>query len=291
LTPVIASEDEMKSGRLMRKSLNLVPFLALAAHPLSARASWCPNVAIPAYFYPTSGTGGLWPAAVTTRTGIMIMNPASGSGPRLNDDYLSAVANIRNVNKPTKVVGYVWTNYGKRSLSSARAEIDNYKRWYCVDGIFFDEVSTDAWYVSYYTNLVTYLKSGPLASCSKVLSSIPVQWSSAVYAMLNPGINPPNDALLRMAGADNLVVFENVASNYNSWSAPSWMSGWPSQYFTHLIYNARNDAEMSSVLSLASRRNVGNIYITNDNLPNPWDTLPTYWTNEQSAITSFCTTP
>ena len=30
--------------------------------------------------------------------------------------------------------------------------------------------------------------------------------------------------------------------------------------------------------------NAGYIYITNDQLPNPWDTLPSYWAQEVSLI-------
>ena len=41
---------------------------------------------------------------------------------------------------------------------------------------------------------------------------------------------------------------------------------------------------MSSYVTKAKSQNAGWVFITNDKLPNPYDTLPTYWTQEVSAI-------
>ena len=43
-----------------------------------------------------------------------------------------------------RVLGYVHTSYGKRPIAEVQAEIDRYDKWYKPDGIFFDEVTTDA---------------------------------------------------------------------------------------------------------------------------------------------------
>lgn len=45
---------------------------------------------------------------------------------------------------------------------------------------------------------------------------------------------------------------------------------------------------MNNAIELAVKRNAGTIYVTDDVLPNPWDTLPTYWTNKLTAITTKC---
>ena len=41
---------------------------------------------------------------------------------------------------------------------------------------------------------------------------------------------------------------------------------------------------MLAHVALAADRNVGYLYITNDILTNPWDTLPQYWNAEVSAV-------
>ena len=45
---------------------------------------------------------------------------------------------------------------------------------------------------------------------------------------------------------------------------------------------------MRAVVQLASHRNIGAVYVTDDSLPNPWDTLPPWWSAEANAI---ATTP
>ena len=35
------------------------------------------------------------------------------------------------------------------------------------------------------------------------------------------------------------------------------------------------------------QRNVGWIYVTDDDLPNPWDTLPAYWTNLTALVAAY----
>jgi hypothetical protein len=44
---------------------------------------------------------------------------------------------------------------------------------------------------------------------------------------------------------------------------------------------------MTNYINLAASRNAGWIYVTDDTLPNPWDTLPAFWTNEVNYIRSL----
>jgi hypothetical protein len=56
----------------------------------------------------------------------------------------------------------------------------------------------------------------------------------------------------------------------------------------HLIYNTAGTTNMDKVITLASDRNVGYLYITNDNIPNPWDTLPSYFQEELDSLNRGC---
>ena len=47
---------------------------------------------------------------------------------------------------------------------------------------------------------------------------------------------------------------------------------------------------MNTAIELVVARNAGTIYVTDDVLPNPWDTLATYWTNELTARKTKCST-
>lgn len=41
---------------------------------------------------------------------------------------------------------------------------------------------------------------------------------------------------------------------------------------------------VQNLIVLAASRNVDYVYITDDELPNPWDTLPAYWNDEIAAV-------
>lgn len=231
-----------------------------------AEAGLCQSISIPAYFYP----GNYWTQATAAapRVGVMIMNPNSGSGTTRNSDYVAAVRNAQAAG--VKVIGYVYTRYGNRSATAVKTEIDKYKTWYAVDGIFLDEVATSTNYLAYYTDIANYIRS-----------------IKGTLVMLNPGTVPAQDYIKL---ADITVVFENTYSNYQNWQAPAWLFNYPSNKFAHLVHSTSGTTQMNNAIRLAVERNAGNIYVTDDVLPNPWDTLPRYWTNKLTAMTTKCST-
>lgn len=73
--------------------------------------------------------------------------------------------------------------------------------------------------------------------------------------------------------ADTLMTFENNYNIYttgyvaNTWTAIDTRKIW------HIIYNV-SESEAAAVAALAKQRGAGLIEITDDNLPNPYDNLP-----------------
>jgi Spherulation-specific family 4 len=57
------------------------------------------------------------------------------------------------------VLGYDPTIYGGRGSADVIADIDSYKSWYALSGIFFDEMSNVPGYEGYCTTLNAYSKS------------------------------------------------------------------------------------------------------------------------------------
>ncbi len=232
--------------------------------PATGAAGLCQGIAIPAYFYP----GTLWSKATASapRTSIIIMNPDSGPSMIKDANYASAVASAQAAG--IKVLGYVYTNYGKRPALDVRNDIYLYKSWYGVDGIFLDETSSDAALLSYYKSIATYIRAG-----------------KGGFVMLNPGVEPA-EGYVKLA--DTTIVFEDSYADYVQWAPPAWMYKYPAAKLTHLVYNAVDTVQMTNAINLSRSRNAGMIYITNDVFDNPWDTLPTYWTSELSAMTAKC---
>jgi len=238
--------------------------LSVIGLPRMAAAAGCQRLAIPAYFYP----GALWNQATdgTPTVSILTMNPASGPGTGSNSDYVAAVAKAQNAS--VRVIGYVHTSYGARPISQVESEVDKYKAWYHVDGIFVDEVSSSVNQLAYYTALAKYIGLTP-----------------GRLVVLNPGTIPDQSY---MNVGDIVLVFEGNFASYQTAVFPGWMSSYPSSRFWHLIYGVADATQMATVQTLSEQRNAGYLYITDDDLPNPWDTLASYWSTEVSALVSGC---
>jgi hypothetical protein len=103
--------------------------------------------------------------------------------------------------------------------------------------------------------------------------------------MLSPG-DPPIEDYINMA--DNVCVFEDTYSNYQTWSAPSYCKKYPATKFTHIIHTAGTTSRMIRALKLTASRNAGYVFVTNDILSNPYDTMPSYWSSEVTAFKGGC---
>lgn len=213
------------------------------------------QLAVPAYFYP----GATWTTLSSGGVALAIANPASGPGATIDPNYTAAIGAARAAG--VHIIGYVHTSYGARPSADVEAEIRLWRDLYGVDGIFFDEA--------------------PGTSDCAALASTYAGWAAvarasdpSAFVALNPGTDTCASYL---DFADVLVVFEGTAATFGSWSPPAWgAAAGPDRLWT-LIYAASSPTD---VLAEVRARGVGWAYVTDDDLPNPWDTLPPYWADE-----------
>ncbi|MBC7222252.1 spherulation-specific family 4 protein [Candidatus Bipolaricaulota bacterium] len=194
-----------------------------------------------------------------------IINPASGPGGPPNEDYQRGLSDIRG---HVTILGYVWTNYGQKSLDEVKTEIDVYANEFVsfgLQGIFLDGVASSADYLSYYEELVAYAKGRGLS---------PV--------VLNPGTTI-DEAYLRNNVGDVIVIFDDAYQALPGWEFPEYLGRYPPEKFGALVYATPEDAFLS-VLSQLDQRGFAFVYVTDDDLPNPWDRLPTYWSRLLSVL-------
>ena len=102
---------------------------------------------------------------------------------------------------------------------------------------------------------------------------------------INPGVNV-DEGFMKMG--DIVNIFEGTPAGYSSFSPAAWVANYPKSRFSHLIYGVSSAASMATVLAQSAARGAGYVYITNDVLSNPWDSLPSYWTTEVSQVTQAC---
>ena len=253
----------------MRTGVLLFTALCLSGYGLgAAETSPTLELLVPAYFYPEPEStywADMTAAAKEVRI-TAILNPNSGPGKRIDSTYVKVVGDFRQAGGT--VIGYVSTRYTKRPLDTVKADVDRYIDWYPIDGIFVDEMSNknqEAHFV-YYADLYAYIQSK----------------DTRYRVIANPGTNTLEEYLRRQT-ADVFVLYEDP-KGYETYAPDAWVANYPRERFGHLIYNIPDAAGMRHALDLAWRRNVGLVYVTDDTLPNPWDTLPPYWGEEvQSA--------
>ena len=170
-----------------------------------------------------------------------------------------------------KVLSYVWTDYGRRPSASIKAEITKAKANYNLDGIFLDGVAADIQSFPYYSDLSIFVRAG-----------------RGGFVALNPGVVPSTQSYMQIA--DLVVTFEGTYETYVKATVPApWMSAYPATKFWHLVHAVpATSAAHANAIRLSELRNAGSIYMTDDKLPNPWDSLPGFFTSELSLMTTSC---
>jgi Spherulation-specific family 4 len=210
-------------------------------------------------------------AAAAQRVPIVaIINPNNGpdrSPP--NTDYQQGIEDLRQAN--VKTIGYVRSNYGKRSLKAVKADIDLYFKHFNVSGIFIDESASARDKLEYYQQLYKYIKSQ----------------SDRYQVIINPG-TAADEGYVSQSVADVVVMFENQQREWNRYHLPAYTKKYSPQHFAALIHTTANSRLMKATLDRAAKERFGYVYITNDSTEtannNPWDTLPIYWNTQVEYI-------
>ncbi len=191
---------------------------------------------------------------------------SSGAGSAPDPNYQVAVRLARAAG--IRVLGYADTNYSRRPAWEVRADIRHYQEWYGIINIFLDQVSSDDSKLPYYSALASYVHGRTPGS----------------MVMLNPGTYPDQGYL---SVGDVVLVFEGSYASYLKLRAPGWAQDYPAVKFAHAIY-ATSGSELASALSLSRQRNAGYVYVTGGTGPNPYSSLPAYWSSEDATIAAGC---
>ena len=215
---------------------------------------------VPAYFHPSNQPiywSHLAEAAQTVSTTV-IFNPNNGPGASVDPSFVNAIGRVRG--SGGKVIAYVHSNYGDRPMNNIVKDIDSYIAFYEIDGFFIDEMAADGTdeNIRYYEQIYNYIKN-----------------KSSHYSVTgHPGV-VPDEVYLSKPVVDDLVVFESSIRSYVYYRPENWQHNYPKNRFVHIVYDA-NSHQMNQAFSEADKNHVGHLYITDDRLPNPYDSLPQY---------------
>jgi len=115
---------------------------------------------IPLYTYPTDSSWSNLIRGKQTHPNvpvIAIINVYNGPGPAIDSNFVNGIKKLQAAH--ITVIGYVYTSYASRPISDVEADMMLYEQWYKVNGIFFDNMSSDASTASYDTTLANFAKS------------------------------------------------------------------------------------------------------------------------------------
>jgi len=258
---------------LNKSFLSAVLVAVMASLSIVAHAA---SLGVPAYSYPTTGSAtDFWfnlprmaqVAPKGQQLGYVptfyVMNPNSGVGASFDANYGAAVYQARV--KGIQMYGYIPTNYGAISADSIINQALLYKKWYGVDGIFLDETQLDSAHYNYYAGLTRYFRT------------------KGLKVIFNPGI--PNIDRKFADLADHILTFEGDYAQYQALQIPSWMYKYPANKFWHVVYGVTDAKSFKNTLQMADTvKHAGVLYMTDDVMPNPYDVIPSYWSQELKLL-------
>lgn len=249
----------------------LVIFLALAA-ATSGRAVDM-RLLIPLYNYPQwyAPTNYIWDDVAREGTNVpitVIVDPASGPGPGFpNVDYDHALSEMSAGS--VTLLGYVDTAFGTRPASNVIEDVAVYATEPRVHGIFLDQALADAGHFGYYTNIYAAIHGH----------------SNLAEVVMNSGPALEEDYLSAPA-TDVAMIFEQSVG-WPEYQPPAHQFKYPPNRFSMLVHTCATADEMAAHLARAAQRNVVHVYVTDAGMPNPWDRLPTYWTQLVSQVKAY----
>ena len=219
------------------------------------------HVAVPGYVDP--GNAAYWDAVVAAVPTVrdVVVNPDSGPGAAPVGPYADLVQVLRQAG--ARVVGYVATGYGARDPAAVTADIARWREWYGVTDVFLDEAPAVPEAIPTYAGYTAAIRD------------------AGGVAVLNPGVVPDPGYF---GIADAIVTFEDPASAYLGVEPPGWVRDDERAEVWHIVIDTPG-AQLDAVVDRARQQGADEVYVTDDVDPNPYDSIPTYWSAELEAAT------
>ncbi|MFZ8787014.1 spherulation-specific family 4 protein [Thermocrinis sp.] len=194
---------------------------------------------IPLYSYPVGTHEQEWQRLynlTTVNDVFVIVNVYNGPGEQSDPNFSNAITRLRS--RGFKVIGYVYTSYGSRSLEDVKNDMDKWLNFYGserIDGFFIDEVGGNYYY---YREVFQHARSR-----NKLV-------------ILNPGTNI-NASFFTIA--DKIVVFESPLRSFEDFRYDDYTELDPKRVCT-IVYETPQD-KVSYVENKAKQNNSRCLYI------------------------------
>lgn len=258
----------------MKFLLFLLPLFAFIGPTISL------TILLPLYLYP-GNSASAWnnvTAAIAAYPKVqwqIIVNPNSGPGTTgyPNQDYIAGITKL-NSYKNVQTLGYVDTDYTRRTYSAVTSDISVYAHWssytksnISIAGIFFDDVNNTA-----ATAVYTYMHNASAYAYATVPSDI-------TPVVFNPGSLAPTQLF---SYCDLMVEFENSFANYKNDTTIATIPNAYRDQSAIIIYNTPTTANIKSLVHTMAIDGIGAVYFSKDCCYNSFD--PTLLSQQAAAV-------
>ncbi|KAF8846865.1 hypothetical protein BDZ45DRAFT_370634 [Acephala macrosclerotiorum] len=234
------------------------------------------QIAIASYINP-SGDPAAWLRLLSydsNKVSVLVANILNGPDYVVDNAWKSVIDQAASQGK--KVIGYVRTGYlgvsqqqfttrlGSHNLADWASQIEqDVDKWFelygsSLGGIFFDEGWPECGPNNIYADVYAYI------------NDYTKRKHPGAFTVLNPG-SPIAQCFENTM--DTLLTFENSYETYqSSYFANDWTPTDPRKIW-NIVYRVPQD-QVAGIAALALIRHTGLLEITDDDQPNPYDTLP-----------------
>lgn len=215
---------------------------------------------IPAYFYPGGPGMKEWDKLLKAATQveiIAIINPSTGPGMEPDPNYTTILNEMLKVG--VLPIGYVPTHYGKRPAQQVEKDVQRWFQFYPqVQGLFLDEQASEGKMYKYYLDIAQLAR----------------QKKPGALIVTNPGAFC--DPVYLVSPAINIVCVTEHGKDVEP-RIPEEIKQETLSKLAFLMYKIESREKMNQLLAGVSQQKAGYLYITDADLPNPWERLPKYW--------------
>jgi hypothetical protein len=189
-----------------------------------------------------------------------IANLGNGPGRRRDPQTAALFANARAAG--IRVVGYVYTRFGRRPLARVKRDVHRWARWYPVDGIFVDNVTSKGGQFHYFSAVSRYIR-----------------FSGVPFVVMNGFVTPEYMAL-----TDIVLMLEGNLADFKRFRTPAWTWSFAASRMASIVYGVPSTKAMRYVLEQASQRNLGTVYVTDAKFPTPYFSLPKFMRSRDAFL-------
>lgn len=194
----------------------------------------------------------------------------------------TGLVDITSVGSGTNSLGHSKT---LANIQNVYNEIDLwFSRYPSLNGIFFDEMPTQAGTDASLSNTLTYLAD--LYTYVKTFYPAKGIGGTPGIVAMNPGSDGATEAMI--GSVDVVCSFEGTSTSYLDFSPQAWEASYPATKFCHLVYNCPDQATMQACVdhsrALFSGHGVGYLYVSDTSV---WSgPLSSFFNAESAALLS-----